>query len=227
MTNTLTRLCFPLATLALLGACGGGGRADEQTAAFTAGVSNGQVTTDFDGEVVRGSVNDSRVGLVAFARGVDATSGQFVATAGIEGTPNVGDEVGRGTVTYDAEYGHVAVFNVSRGETSIQGIGLSQAETGTARLTADFSAGTLTGSGTGGGAATPNGIRVDGRVNGQSVSGTATATYSTATSFATLGNSDTIDVRLDGAIGSTGVIATYVGKTEDVTIAGGLVGTAD
>lgn len=218
--NRISLFVILTAAVAALAACGGGGGgssfADSPTDARTANVRNGVVDVALDDET-NGSVSDSRVGLVAYASGIDDRAGQIVAVAGIEGTPNVGAEVRSGTVRYNTRYNYALVDSVSRSSTFISGRTQTLARDGTTVLVADFGAGTLNSEG--------GAISVDGQINGQNVSGTAAVIYPVSS----LNNAvrARIDTDLNGQIGADGVIATFTGSDSNTVVAGGLVGTAN
>ena len=71
-----------VAAFTLAGCGSGGGLADSATASRIVPVSNGEVDVSLS-QVNGGSVSSSRVGLVAFATGVNQDRGQIVAVAGI------------------------------------------------------------------------------------------------------------------------------------------------
>jgi hypothetical protein len=182
-------------------------------------VSNGEVDVSLS-RVIGGSVSSSRVGLVAFATGVDKDRGQIVAVAGIADGATVGEPVTEGTVTYDTRYNYQLAANISRGSSTIAGRTTSRRFDGRTTLTADFDTGRLTGS--------TSDLEVNGRINGQTVSGTAVVDFDTSSAFSIspplIG---TVSTDLNGQIGDTGVIATFDGSDEDTVVAGGLVGTAN
>jgi hypothetical protein len=182
-------------------------------------VSNGEVDVSLS-RVIGGSVSSSRVGLVAFATGVDKDRGQIVAVAGIADGATVGEPVTEGTVTYDTRYNYQLAANISRGSSTIAGRTTSRRFDGRTTLTADFDTGRLTGS--------TSDLEVNGRINGQTVSGTAVVDFDTSSASSIspplIG---TVSTDLNGQIGDTGVIATFDGSDEDTAVAGGLVGTAN
>lgn len=208
------------AAFTLAGCGSGGGLADSATASRIVPVSNGEVDVSLS-QVNGGSVSSSRVGLVAFATGVDKDRGQIVAVAGIADGATVGEPVTEGTVTYDTTYNYNVSGDISRSRSTISSRTISRSFDGRTTLTADFDTGRLTGGRT-------FDLEVDGRINGQTVSGTAVVNFDTSSSFSIspplIG---TVSTDLNGQIGDTGVIATFDGSDEDTAVAGGLVGTAN
>ncbi|WP_299025642.1 hypothetical protein [uncultured Sulfitobacter sp.] len=209
-----------LAMALALSACGSNlNLADNITASGTATVSSGAIDTSLD-NVSNGSVTSSEVGLVAYATGTNPRRGQIVALAGIEDGAAVGEPVTGGTVTYDTRYNYQVAAEVERSSLFINGLRGSRASEGRATLTADFDNGTLTGN--------TSDLDVDGQINGQAVTGTATVDYSLRrTVFGNNTVSGTVQTSLDGQIGSEGVIATFHGRDSTTTVAGGLVGVAN
>jgi len=155
------------------------------------------------------SVSNAAVGTVVYVNGVDRDDGQIVGLAGIVGTPTVGAAVTADSATYDARYEYFAVDNVSRSSDFISGQSIP--ESGSITLEADFVDGTLTGIG--------GELTVNGTIDGTDLGGTVTANYEL------LSRSGTVDGRLDGSIGTTGVIGAFAGDNSDTVLSGGFVGT--
>lgn len=233
--STRISLALVMSTPMFLMACSSGSSlADSTTASRVVGVSNGVAQGSLS-QKTNGSVTDarsgsvSRVGLVAYASGIDAERGQMVTVAGIEGTPNVGAEVQSGVVKYDANFNYQLVEDVSRRNTFISGRRQTLRNAGQMELTADFGAGTLKGSGSSTNlnilnAGLPTSLLVDGQINGQAVTGTATVTYPVSQLSGRVRSN--IDTDLNGQIGDNGVIATFTGTNDSTTVAGGIVGAA-
>jgi hypothetical protein len=208
-----------MAAFSLAGCSGGSGVADSKTASRITSVSGGEVNVSLNGKE-GGSVSSPLVGLVAYASGTDQNRGQIVAVAGIADGATVGAPVSEGTVTYDTRYNYHVVDKVSRSSSFISGTRATRRFDGQTTLTADFETGRLTGS--------SSDLEVDGRINGQTVSGDAVLNYDLPTSiFGTTRLTGTVTTDLNGKIGSTGVIATFDGTDDNTAVAGGLVGVAN
>lgn len=208
-----------MTAFSLAGCSSGGSLADSTTASRTTSVSDGEVNASLNG-LEGGSVSSPLVGLVAYATGTDQNRGQIVAVAGIADGATVGAPVTEGTVTYDTTYNYHVVDDVSRSSTFITGKRATRRFDGQTTLTADFDTGRLTGS--------TSDLEVDGRINGQTVSGDAVVNYDLPINvFGTTRLSGTVATDLNGRIGSTGVIATFDGSDANTAVAGGLVGTSN
>lgn len=209
-----------MAAVSLAG-CSSGSGSGGITSTRTASVSNGTVNLSASSDA-DGSVSSPRVGLVAYASGIDTNAGKVVAAAGIADGATVGEPVREGTVTYDTTYNYHVIDNASNDGIFIRGERSTRLVDGRTTLTADFDTGRLTG--------TTSDLDVDGRINGQTVSGTAVVNYDLPTN-PFIFNSDrltgTVTTDLNGDIGDTGVIATFEGSDADTVVAGGLVGTAN
>lgn len=208
-------------TVVALAGCGSGSGSGGITSTRTASVSNGTVNLAASSDA-DGSVSSPRVGLVAYASGLDTDNGRVVAAAGIADGATVGEPVSEGTVTYNTTYNYHVIDNAENDGVFIRGERSTRLFDGRTTLTANFDTGRLTGS--------TSDLDVDGRINGQTVSGTAVVNYDLpASPF--IFNSDrltgTVTTDLNGDIGDTGVIATFDGSDEDTVVAGGLVGTAN
>lgn len=211
--------CVALGSIVLLSACGSGGRSSNITASGVERVSDGRVDVSLESESNL-SVSDARVGLVAFATGINERKGQVVAVAGIADDPEVGDPVTEGTVTYSTRYNYIVLDNTSRSGNYISADQGSRRFVGRTTLTADYSEGTLTG--------TSSDLEVDGQISGQEVTGSVQVDYNVSGGIVgTKVLSGRMDTALNGQVGSTGLIATFHGTDSNSAIAGGLVGTAN
>ncbi len=219
--NRIFMLSISGMTVLALGACGGGSGGGGITSTRTASVSGGQVNFSASSEA-NGFVSSPRVGLVAYASGLDTDDGKVIAAAGIADGATVGDPVREGVVTYDTTYNYHVIDNAENDGIFIRGDRSTRLVDGQTTLTADFDSGRLTGS--------TSDLDVDGRINGQTVSGTAVVNYDLSTN-PLIFNSDrltgSVTTDLNGDIGDRGVIATFEGSDENTVVAGGLVGTAD
>jgi hypothetical protein len=218
ISNRLFILSISGITAFSLAGCGGGGLAESTTRSATASVSNGEVNTSIASSA-SGSISSPRVGLVAYATGVDQTKGQIVALAGIADGATVGAPVTSGTVTYDTRYNYHVADNVSRSSSFIRGDRATRRFDGRTTLTANFGTGRLTGS--------SSDLEVDGRINGQALTGTAVVDYDVGGSLGQPRLTGSVTTDLNGQIGSNGVIATLHGTDANTAIAGGLVGTSN
>lgn len=208
-------------SLTLLSACGGGGGsstiAASPTASSVVGVQSGVAIATLSDKADR-SISNARVGLVAYATGIDTGRGQIVAVTGIAANPNVGAPVPGGVVTYNTQYNYQVSDNVSRTENFISGQRATRRTNGAVTLTADFGAGTLEGQ--------TSDLTVGGQINGQSVSGNVQVRYD----LDPIVGPDlrgTVNTSLNGQIDDNGVIATFHGSDNNTALAGGLVGTAN
>ncbi|MGB3242897.1 MAG: hypothetical protein WBB25_00065 [Sulfitobacter sp.] len=182
-------------------------------------MSNGEVNASL-ADKEGSTISSPLVGLVAYATGVDQGRGQIVAVSGIADGATVGAPVSSGRVTYDTRYNYHVADNVSRSSTFIRGDRATRQFDGQTTLTADFGTGRLTGN--------SSDLAVDGRINGQAVSGNAVVNYNLNGGL--LGGTNlngSVRTDLNGQIGSTGVIATFDGADANTAVAGGLVGTAN
>lgn len=212
-------LAVVLSSVTLMSACGAGGRSSSITASGVESVSDGRVNVSLEKESNL-SVSNARVGLVAFATGINDRKGQVVAVAGIADNPEVGSPVTEGRVTYNTRYNYIVLDNTNRTDNFINADQGTRRFNGRTTLTADYSAGTLTGS--------SSDLRVNGQISGQEVSGTARVDYNVRGGFlGTKTLSGRMNTTLDGRIGSTGVIATFHGTDSNTAVAGGLVGEAN
>lgn len=205
-----------LAAISILSACGGGGGgsslASSPVSARAASVVGSTVQINLSSEDNR-SVSNAAVGTAAFTTGTNNTSGQVVAVSGIAPGATVGPAITGGTATYATEYGYQVVDDVIRTPGFIRGD--RGIETGNLTLTADFNAGTLTGSN--------SELTVNGTVNGTTVGGTVQADYNFG-GFGIAGNQGSVSGPMNGQIGNTGVIAAFHGNDANTVMSGGLVG---
>ena len=178
-----------------------------------ANVVGSEIDKDIDGKVNR-TISDPDVGTVAIATGYRLTEGliypevKSYAYAGIAPGFDVGATVDTGTATYSARYTYVTVDY----ETSFFGLsGNPRSDGGIIDLSADFAAGTLTGS--------TGELAVDGSINCDDLSGTVTVQYSSY--------DNPVTGKLDGFIGDTGTIGAFHGSDDETALAGGFVGTAE
>lgn len=183
---------------------------DDASSGF-ASVSGNQVNVNLPGQS-NYSISDAEVGTVAIATGYQLKKG-FIwpevtsyAFSGIAPGYDVGSAVTGGTASYNARYLYVTVDY----ETSIFGVsGRPNANSGNIDLTADFGAGTLTGS--------DSEVTVNGLIRGSGVSGNVVVLYSSGAS--------PITGPLAGYIGDTGTIAAFHANDKETALAGGFVGT--
>jgi hypothetical protein len=162
-------------------------------------------------------LEDPNVGRVAYSTAIDTDDATVMAYAGIQTGYNIGSTVTTtGTAIYNVRYGYrVMTTRDSRTQANTLDA-LRIAETGTLSLTANFGAGTLTGSN--------SEIAINGRINGSDLSGRVNANYSDF--FLTHGNvTGSIGANLDGHIGTTGVLGAFHGNNSNTAVAGGFVGT--
>lgn len=178
-----------------------------------ASVSGNQVNVSLPGQVNH-SISDLEVGTVAMATGYRLKNGltwpevTSFAFAGIAPGHDVGSTVSSGTASYDARYLYVTADY----ETSILSVsGRPDASSGRIGLTADFGAGTLTGS--------DAEVTVNGVIRGGGLSGNVVVQYSPY--------AHPITGPLAGYIGDTGTIAAFHGKDKETALAGGFVGTVN
>jgi hypothetical protein len=157
---------------------------------------------------------------VSYATGIDENRGQIVAVAGIADGAKVGAPVTDGKVTYSTRYNYQVVDDITRSDTAIQGQRGGRIFDSSTTLTADFGTGELSGN--------TSDLEVNGRINGDAVTGTAVVNYTLQQGlFGATRLSGTVTTDLDGKIGSDGVIATFEGSDANTVVAGGLVGTAN
>ncbi len=197
--------------VALLSACGGGSNAP--TLSGFANVTGGTVDVELN-QTIRRTTQDAAVGLTAYAVGI--TDDQIAGFSGIQGGANVGAVQTTGTATYDSRFGVAVVDNVNRSETFISGTP-AVANERPITLTADFDAGTLTGTGVATGLAT---LDVNATIDGQTLGGSATVTHTVQALPAGV-----VNAAVQGQIGTTGVIGAFNGSDDNTVVAGGFVGT--
>ncbi|MCV6594780.1 MAG: hypothetical protein OIF48_17655 [Silicimonas sp.] len=204
----LTLLCGGLAACSSSTAPGGGAGSPTATSSFTT-LSGGSAAAG----MAPASVTEDNVSLlgntVAFAVGEHATTGDYVAASGIE-LLNVGTPLTSGAATYAADFGIALLEGVDGSSPqAIQG-------SGTIGLSADFDAGTLTGTYIG----PDSNLSVNGTLSGGTIDGSVDYAYEDS-----LANPQTITGTLDGSIGFNGVVGAFHGHDADTVMAGGFVGS--
>lgn len=150
-----------------------------------------------------GSVLNAGIGGATFLVGTDTDTA--VAYAGVNAGSDVGTTLLAGTATYTAEYEVVQLDNIRIVNGNVTGD--TRVENRPIELTADFGAGTVTGTDSQGNltvAGTLVGSAMGGAVNYRGTNGD-----------------------LDGEIGNDGVVGAFHGSSSDMVYAGGIVGTKD
>lgn len=205
-TLPLALLCGSLAACGSSNSSGGAGGA--AASSFTT-LSGGSAAAAMTPSSVTENFRASGGNRVSFAVGLDATTGENVAAAGID-LVSVGGVQTTGTASYNTSYG----INLREG-TDGSSPDVIQ-DSGAITLLADFDAGTLTGSVSG----PLDSFDVNGTLSGGEIGGSVTFNYEDSSSAP-----QTINGTLDGHIGTFSAIGAFHGSDSDTVMAGGFVGT--
>ncbi len=188
-------------------ACGGSDGPPDSLVRSERVALNGSVPDVSLSNVRRGSVSSPQVGLVAYVAGLDRDTAQVVTAVARSSNPNVGAVQTGGFAVYDAEYGLAIGKDAERDLPEFGGSLVATTTPGDITLVADFNNGNLTGS--------DGFLTVDGSISGANLGGNVRI----PSEFAS------VDIPLEGRIGSTGVIGTFHTSQGTGTVAGGFVGT--